>query len=416
MPAQTMAHSGAKRLIFNDECRNHTDQGDDENDSVDSTESIQGLWEGELATWNGCSCGNLHRRPTKVFWIQCEGSCQSWYNVSSNCVGFTELQAETISPWYCHACREKLDQGTLAILLGLPSHVLYHVLDYAARKEDKTRVLIQQLSVLCSQANHAIKEKPGDGLWSLILNRDYHATTTTTSSGERRVSPKRRRRTALDLVKDLHCLRRSRTEDAHAALLVMADSRREPLTLARLRMLIGNGQSRPDPLTTLDSPKSHGSNQESNQQRIFINQRSQFGRTFLHAVCSASVNEAVLARCVRHLLREHGADPTLITTAEHPYADRPALFFAVSRVMPKVVQELVDAGASLKVQVSGRFRLVSDPSRGFDGTFTALEFAAKLKHAEEENASLSPSCEKLPAYWMRKLGACITILSKAAIV
>lgn len=51
--------------------------------------------------WFGCVCGVVHR-SLPVFWIQCE-SCESWYNVSSDCVNFSQEEAEKIS-WTCLGC------------------------------------------------------------------------------------------------------------------------------------------------------------------------------------------------------------------------------------------------------------------------------------------------------------------------
>lgn len=53
--------------------------------------------------WLGCVCGKTHPHPIKVFWIQCE-SCDAWYNVAEECVGFDELTAENIDKWCCWAC------------------------------------------------------------------------------------------------------------------------------------------------------------------------------------------------------------------------------------------------------------------------------------------------------------------------
>lgn len=53
--------------------------------------------------WLGCVCGNSHPKPIQVFWIQCE-SCDAWYNVAEECVGFNEEAAGTIDKWSCPAC------------------------------------------------------------------------------------------------------------------------------------------------------------------------------------------------------------------------------------------------------------------------------------------------------------------------
>jgi hypothetical protein len=45
--------------------------------------------------WFGCVCGNCH----ETFWIQCD-TCNAWYNVSHQCLGNTNAEAD----WKCHDC------------------------------------------------------------------------------------------------------------------------------------------------------------------------------------------------------------------------------------------------------------------------------------------------------------------------
>jgi hypothetical protein len=56
--------------------------------------------------WLGCVCGEIHSlkmcRGVKMFWIQCE-SCNAWYDVAEQCIGFTEKDAES-KVWKCEAC------------------------------------------------------------------------------------------------------------------------------------------------------------------------------------------------------------------------------------------------------------------------------------------------------------------------
>ena len=62
-------------------------------------------WEEDENPWMGCVCGVVHDKSKKdcVFWIQCD-SCQSWYDVSENCVGFDSEEAEKLPNWVCWAC------------------------------------------------------------------------------------------------------------------------------------------------------------------------------------------------------------------------------------------------------------------------------------------------------------------------
>jgi len=408
--------------------------GDDNGDSSSecSMHKTQGDWQGEFSQWNGCCCGQLHQRPTHVFWIFCDGACCSWFNVTPECVGFSEQQAATIAPWYCPACRAKLQhQESLMYLLALPDHVWYHILDYTARDTEKISVLLSQIAPVCSTLHHAVHHKHWEGLLALISSRGYNLVSSSSSQPTaatvlfRPTSKRRRQRPTLEAIQDAHTLLRNRTDDAHVALVAMADSVQEPLTLARLRRVLATGGSKNSRADNQNSKNKMNQHSVSSISRILIDRRSSFGRTFLHACCAADyVNEGVVWRCVRLLLQDHGADPNKFTTAEHPDANRPALFFAISRVMPKVVQELVSQGASVTVPVSGCFRWVSDPARMFTGTFTPLEFARHLRDMEEmgsshqsnEGRSLLETQRKkhLPKYWMRKLNECISILEKAA--
>lgn len=53
--------------------------------------------------WMGCVCGVVHDKTVPVFWIQCD-YCQSWYNVSPQCVSFDENDAQDLPSWTCWGC------------------------------------------------------------------------------------------------------------------------------------------------------------------------------------------------------------------------------------------------------------------------------------------------------------------------
>ena len=86
-----------------------------ENEAEDQEE-----WDDDPNAWNGCVCGEIHNRGTKLFWIQCE-ECDSWYDVSSKCVGFTEKQAEGIGRWTCWACGSDVEESSQASPAAIPS-------------------------------------------------------------------------------------------------------------------------------------------------------------------------------------------------------------------------------------------------------------------------------------------------------
>lgn len=361
---------------------------DDGNESDCSMSQKEGLWEGEHHKWLGCCCGRIHHRRLSVFWIQCDGACQAWYNVAPHCIGFNESEAPTISPWLCPSCSKKMTD-TLQLWMDLPETVLYKILEYAADGTGKVGVLLK-LSRLCKTVHHAVNKKYWEALWSIILQQQYGSTApfmispvSTTPTSPRTSKRVKRSLHPMEAVRMAHMGLCIQTDDAHAALVNYANSEDEPLSLTRLRTILTN---RP----------------------VLVNRRSSYsGRTFLHACCAADyVNEGVVLRCIQYLMEHHGADPNLPCAGESPLANPPPLFFAISRVMPSVIKALLRGGADQDAQVTGRFRLVSNPSQTFSGTFTPLEFAHKLR---EEEGSQDNS---LPMYYMRKLTACIQILSE----
>lgn len=63
-----------------------------------------GNWSHDKNAWLGCVCGKVHGESEEgVFWLQCD-SCDSWYDVSEKCVGFTHEEALRFDSWTCSAC------------------------------------------------------------------------------------------------------------------------------------------------------------------------------------------------------------------------------------------------------------------------------------------------------------------------
>jgi hypothetical protein len=62
-----------------------------------------GLCDDYDQAWVGCACGIIHDQGVAVFWLQCD-SCKSWYNVSPQCVMFTEEEAKSMPSWVCWGC------------------------------------------------------------------------------------------------------------------------------------------------------------------------------------------------------------------------------------------------------------------------------------------------------------------------
>jgi hypothetical protein len=68
--------------------------------------------------WCGCVCGATHKKSQthkEIFWIQCD-ACSSWYDCSSDCLGFSESQAKAISSWTCWGCPVPASQCDLSTM------------------------------------------------------------------------------------------------------------------------------------------------------------------------------------------------------------------------------------------------------------------------------------------------------------
>jgi len=381
-----------------------------ESDSDDSSiAATRGLWDGDDVPWLGCVCGKIHSRPAIVFWIQCDGPCRSWYNVSVDCVGFDKKDADMLISWSCWDCSKQISPQ-LHLLLSLPVVLLYKICTFVAHPMDRAAILSLQIAKLCRMTRYMVYHSSNwNELWSLILReyqRDGISSSSSSSSsspsrimriggggcGKLRNSPRRTSkrhnsmvRVAREEVREAHLLVCGRTDDVHMELVKMGESNTTPLTLKRLRQILSSADG----------------------QLIRVNRRSQFGRTFLVECCAVDYSrEGDILRCIKELVEKYGADPNIYTNDEYPYADRPVLYFAISRLMPRIVQYLVyNAGACLDVKVTGCFRLVSNISTMFYGTYSPLSFAKALKAAESPG-SLSPNLSN-------KLEQCIQILSKA---
>jgi hypothetical protein len=79
--------------------------------------------------WCACVCGEVHKKRgvhKEIFWIQCE-CCQTWYDSSSRCLGFSQRRAESVY-WTCWGCPEEKacqpeSQGTDASTGSKPQRV-----------------------------------------------------------------------------------------------------------------------------------------------------------------------------------------------------------------------------------------------------------------------------------------------------
>lgn len=131
------------------------------------------------------------------------------------------------------------------------------------------------------------------------------------------------------------------------------------------------------------------------------------GRTLLQVICASHVSEGVAVACVRHALEAWGADPNQYCRG-YDETPRPALYFAVARVMPRLVETLLSqGGAYANVTVTGSFRRTFQPARDPlpEGAYTPLELARALYTTERH---------VVPPYWGHKFRACMEILERAS--
>eukprot|EP00977_Amphora_coffeiformis_P020054 scaffold7808_cov184-Amphora_coffeaeformis.AAC.33 len=478
---------------------------DDDQDEDDDTEGKDDV------PWRGCVCGIIHPRPLPVFWMQCDGPCQSWYNVASACVnGWTRNDAQQ-RHWMCPTCHK--DDKDLAeypalsssssssrswfasVACRLPGEVWFRILKYTARPTHRAAVVMQQLAPLCQAAHFALASTPrADPLWNLILREDYclpyHAqphqhqekedpldtapkavqTTTITTTAEttiRRSSRRKRRlpprcadrnvecfvpwnhsssssnnnntnnkkcmhvRHPRSRVRREHLLLLQRTEDAYHAVEALAN---------------------PSPPSSPSSSSSSSSSSVApTPQRLSASRLRQVlqryapldvdrpsprtGRTMLQVVCAADVSEHVAVRCATLLLTPQQqsqmtqphttmhqpppffvpADPNTYTRSEHPWADRPALHFCVSRLMPRLIETVLyqGRGANPTAVARGKFCLTFDTTQCVQGEFTPLQLARAIQRAEITNATATHKKVVVPPYWAHKLNECIQILQTA---
>ena len=177
-----------------------------------------------------------------------------------------------------------------------------------------------------------------------------------------------------------------RNQTAFDVLQELVNSKKKSLSLARLKSLLREFQP------------------------VAINRRVRSGGTYLVELTRARhVKESVILKCIRHLV-ECGANPNVpsaeIGTGTLRIARRStgsdgirclsestgrelyALVIAAARGMHTVVAYLLAAGARRDVRGSSRFRLLANMRKTVKGDgLTPLEFALKMKKAEEENGA-----------------------------
>jgi len=272
---------------------------------------------------------------------------------------------------------------TVNDLTSLPDVLFYNILTYIERPTNIVVLICKSIAPICSSANDYVKN---DSLWELILGA-YTDGTLSSNRRQRRQSKRLRRTTAKEDVMHTFSVMRANTDMALHEFTELAMSKDpHPLSLARLRCII----------------RHYGPN-------LNINQLSTIGGTFLVDCCRARyVKESVILACLKELINKHGAKPNVCAMESLLWSKKPKLLpplvVAAARGMSSVVKFLVeDAGASISLEGTSRFRLFKKPSKSICGTFTALKFAQTMKEAEITNGANQNE--------LSSLNKCIQILS-----
>ena len=90
----------SKHAVSSQKSNFHSNEQSDENGASGEDEPE---WDDDSNPWLGCICGETHKSPMPVFWIQCD-SCDAWYNCTSTCVGFSKKEALDKVDWECPDC------------------------------------------------------------------------------------------------------------------------------------------------------------------------------------------------------------------------------------------------------------------------------------------------------------------------
>jgi len=118
--------------------------------------------------------------------------------------------------------------------------------------------------------------------------------------------------------------------------------------------------------------------------RLMLNKTVSSGGTFLVEVCRARhVTQSTVLHCVEELVERRGA-LVYLPTNESASSALTALCVAAVRGMPKVVEYLLEKGASPHIRCNARFRLTTNPKKTLRCTgVTPLEFAKKMLDTEQ---------------------------------
>ena len=268
----------------------------------------------------------------------------------------------------------------------LPEVLLYHIACFAAPRTYRAAFLCQKIAPLCKlSCKSLMEEEKSVGLWDEVLSGDYGVEQygKTNRGGSTRRSCKRLRRCPIEQVRDAHKLLKDNTEIAYYHVWELAYSnQKNSLTKSKLCGILNE----------------YGPN-------LMINRKMSSGGTFLVEVCrSKNTTQNSILLCVQELVEHRGASVD-IPNNESANSFLTALCVAAVRGMPKVVEYLLNRGASKHIQCSARFRLFIKKSKYLRCTrATPIEFAQQMMDAEKAEGATDQD--------VRDLRRCIELLSK----
>ena len=181
----------------------------------------------------------------------------------------------------------------------LPEDLFYYVLEFVEQRSSIAPFLCTIISTLCNDLNTFVQSN--DRLWEMILygygvaqmdpqdrNQSHNKNNNHQHAKKRRIS-KRLIKSNKEQVISIHKNICNQTEFALQALSEHIMSKRDPLSLSKLRSILSY----------------YGPN-------INMNQRSAIGATFLVDCCRARhVHERVILSCIKLLIKKHHAQPNV---------------------------------------------------------------------------------------------------------
>lgn len=262
--------------------------------------------------------------------------------------------------------------------------MLYNIACFASLPTYRAKFLCMSIAPLSKAAHKSIIEEDRSvGLWDLVLIGDYGTENRErrNKGGKERRSCKRLRRCPVEQVRDAHKVLKDNTEIAYYYLWELSYSNtKNSLTRSKLCGILNE----------------YGPN-------LMYNRQMSSGGNFLVEVCrSKNTSQQSILQCVQELVEQRGIMVDLQTT-ESATSFTTALCVAAARGLPRVVQYLLERGASKDILCSGQFRLFIKKTKNVKCVkVTALQFAERMLQAEKAEGATKQD--------LRDLQRCVDLL------